>query len=560
MNRDWHELVSQPRYEVRLSADVPLKARDGRRLFADIYRPDAEGKFPALLALSPYGKDMQRLPCPLGGPIDILRGTGGLEAGISDYFVTRGYVHVIADVGGIGDSEGGYTFFGKQEQEDGYDIVEWIAKQSWCNGNVGMVGMSYFAMIQYLVAAQQPPHLKAIFAHDGATDLYRHFCYHGGILNVGIHIDIWRILCTHMTQPLSKEEFSTAQLEEMVKELRKDEDIKGYPHLYMLTIAAEKNPLLFDLLMHPYDGPFYWERSAYTKYDRIRIPCYFLSRWTGWPSHLPGAFSGYLGVDGPKKLMIMTTAQEGGFGRPWFENHDIILRWYDHWLKGIDTGLMDEPPIQIFVQGINQWRYENEWPLARTKWTKLYLRGNGLLNENPPTLDEEPDSFTQIPWLEEGKESPSVQYTTAPLAEDFEVTGPIALYLYASLSTQDAHWMVDIKDVDTDGSEKLVTKGWLKASHREVDESKSKPYQPFHPHLRNLPVEPGRVYEYAIEIRETSNVFKTGHRIQLVIKGQDAPWQATPIRFHITNMRETKHTIHHTPEYPSHLVLPLIPR
>lgn len=251
----------------------------------------------------------------------------------------------------------------------------------------------------------------------------------------------------------------------------------------------------------------------------------------------------------------MITVPESGFGfnRPWHENHDVILRWYDHWLKGIDTGIMDEPPISILVQGTNEWRYEKEWPLARTKWTKFYLRENGLLSEVPPTSDEKPDSFTNRPGLKPGQAVPFVKYTTTSLNDDLEITGPISLYFYASLSDQDADWMVVINDIDINGLEKLVSKGWLKASHLELDESRSKSYQPFHLHLRSIPIRPGKIYKYAIDIKETSYVFKAGHRIQLKIKGQDVPWEGKNYaKFcHLPRSRETLHMIHHNSENPS---------
>ena len=138
---------------------------------------------------------------------------------------------------------------------------------------------------------------------------------------------------------------------------------------------------LFEGLTHPLDGPYYWEVSPYTKFDRIKIPCYMVSRWSGWPIHLPGAFSAFNGIEAPKKLMVMETEHSSGPLRPWSDDHDIILRWYDHWLKGIDTGIMEEPPIKLFIKGKNEWRYEYEWPLARTQWTKFYLRRNGGLSE-----------------------------------------------------------------------------------------------------------------------------------------------------------------------------------
>jgi putative CocE/NonD family hydrolase len=218
---------------------------------------------------------------------------------------------------------------------------------------------------------------------------------------------------------------------------------------------------------------------------------------------------------------------------------------------------MDEPPIKLWIQGTNVWRYEKEWPLARTKWTKLYLREGGKLTEELPRSNEESEGFVNRLYWDPKEATPCVKYTTEPFPRDVEMTGPIALYLSASLSTQDANWMVDIKDIDADGSERLVTKGWLKASHRTVDPVRSKPYQPFHPHTESVPITPGDICEYAIEIRETSNIFNAGHSLQLAIKGEDSPYDDR-IWYHLPNMRETKHTIYHNKNYLSYLLLPII--
>jgi putative CocE/NonD family hydrolase len=562
MERDWHELVSQPKYKMKeWEENVRISMRDGAELWTDICRPDAEGKFPALLSYSCYGKDMNRLPAP-PRPSSQLRGTGGHECGMTEYFVPRGYVHVLADCRGTGYSPGQWVYQGLKEQEDGYDLVEWIAKQPWCNGNVGMLGMSYFAVIQYLVASQQPPHLKAIFPLEGATDRYRENYYRGGMLGLN-WLHIWRLVPQGSQEPLSMNEFSKDELQRKIRELRDNEDIKAFPFLYMLTIVPHKISVVFDQLMHPYDGPFWWERSPNAKFDKIKIPCHLLSRWNSWSVHLRGAFDAYDGLDVPKRLTISTSSDPVTFDRPWHEHHDDVLRWYDHWLKGIDTGIMDEPPIKILVQGINQWRYEHEWPLARTEWTKFYLREGGLLSETPPLNNERPDSFTNIPWPKPNDVAPCMKYITPPLAQDVEVTGPIALYLYASLTTQyesrplDATWYVYLSDIDVDGSERLITRGWLRASHREIDEDKSKPYKPFHPHTRNVAIESGEVYEYAVELRETSNVFMAGHRIQLRIQGQG---DVQALFNELPNSTEVEHAIHHSHRFLSYMLLPIIPK
>ena len=557
MAKSWQELVSQPQHQIKTEKDFRIVARDGVTLAADVYRPDADGKFPALLSYSPYGKDMQHLAIPEGIPFSA-RGSGGIEAGMTDFWVPRGYAHVIADVRGTGLSGGKYTILGQHEQEDGYDMVEWIARQPWCNGNVGMMGMSYFAVLQYLVAALNPPHLKAIFAYEAWTDLYRHEFYHGGML--GLFNVLWpQIVLIHTPEIVSQEEFSPAQFERQINDLKNNVDIQGYPYIYSTTIVPQHNPITFDAIMHPYDGPYWWERSASTKFDQIKIPVYCLSRWNGWVIHLPGTFSAYNNIKAPKKLMLHVIKSTLGQDRPWHEHHEIALRWYDHWLKGIDTGIMKEPPINIFVQGRNEWRYEQEWPLARTKWTKFYLNKEGGLSTAAPAGSEKPDAFTTIPWIKPGSQTPSLKYTTEPLKKELEITGPSALYLYAALSNDRANWIIDIKDIAPDGTERVVTKGWLKATHRELDQSKSRPYQPYHPHTRSLAVEPDVVYEYAIEIRETSNVFLAGHRLQLVIRGQDSPREERGPWDHLPNMTETRQQVFHTDKYPSYLLLPVIP-
>ncbi len=561
MSADWHERVSQPRYRMRVEKDVFVTMRDGVRIAVDIFRPDTDEKVPALLGLSPYAKDVQSLPS-FEYPTDRDLGNGGVEAGDTAYFVSRGYAHVIAEARGTGVSEGSYGVFSAKEQQDGYDLVEWIAKQPWCSGNVGMLGMSYFGMIQLLVAAQQPPHLKAICPFDAATDLYRHWGYHGGILHLSFLATWWD--ASLVVNQADAPDLAEAELKRVVEQLLEHPDVKSHPRLYKTLRWRHKNPHLFDILVHPFDGPYYWERSASRKYGRIRIPCYFLSRWTAQYIHLPGAFGAYEAIDAPKKLMVTIPESGVGFNRPWHENHDIVLRWYDHWLKGNDTGILQEPPIRILVQGTNQWRHENEWPLARTQWKCLHLTTQGRLTFEAPGWNERPDSFTNAAGLRPGTPVPALRYATEPLRDDLEVTGPIALYLHASISAPDTNWIVEFEDVDPDGSAKRISIGWLKASHRELDALKSKPYKPFHPHTRESAVEPDRVLEYAIEICDTAHVFKAGHRLQLRVKAQDAPWEGTSYIYRLSNhlspMRETRHTLYHTQERPSHLLLPVIPK
>jgi predicted acyl esterase len=555
---DWRERLSKPEYEMgEWEKEIPLSARDGTQLYVDVRRPAAEGKFPALLSLSPYGREIQHLAPPAGRESDYTRGTGGIESGMTDYFVPRGYVHVHGDPRGIARSGGDYTHFGLSEQQDGADMIEWIAAQPWCDGNVGMLGMSYFATAQLGTAIQQPPHLKAIFVHDGYTDMYRHLAYHGGIFNFGFYQHIWRLFPTSTTQPISKQDFTAKKYEKRLAELRQDKDIRTYPYLYKLTINPEYNPLMLDLLLHPFDGPFYHERSYYPHFDKIKIPTFLLSRWSAFAIHLPGAIDANAALKVPHRMLITETSWEGGFGRPWYENHDHVLRWYDHWLKGNDTGVMDEAPVKIFVKGINQWRDEDAWPPKRIEWTKYFLHEKGGLSTQPQIPHERPSRFTNDPWQAPGGSSPNVTFTTPPFEADTEFCGPIGFHFWGSIDAGDCNWFVQLFDIAPDDTRALITRGWLKASHRELDEAKAPPERPYHKHTFFNDTATTEIYTYSIDIRDTATVFRTGHRMQLLIKGQDSPWEDFLIWYHVNNATETEHTIHHDTAHPSHLLMPL---
>lgn len=553
---------SKPIYGIKKEENVYVPMRDGVHLAVDIYHPDAEGKFPALIALSPYGKELQAPPIrPL--PTEAPFMCGGAEAGDTEYLVSRGYVHVIGDLRGTCKSEGEWEGIGSvKEREDGYDLIEWVAQQPWCDGNVGMIGISYFAMVQLVIAAEQPPHLKTVVPWCGLSDYYRDIAYPGGMLSHFLWLTYIRpgagVVTMEKTLP-------PEQFRRRYEEARSDPDIKMYPHIQAKLENPRGAPCLVDLLLNPTDGPFYWDRSAYTKYDKIEIPVY---AGAGWDSYsyfeLPAAFTNYVGLKTPKKLIIW---ESKFLERPWHEYHDELIRWYDYWLKGIDTGIMDEPPVKIFVMGANQWRHENEWPLSRTQWTKYYLRPWERLSLEPETHHVEPDGFFQQP-LTLTRKVASVKYSTLPFSEPMEVTGPIALHMYASIDQEDTNWIVAVKDVRPGGKETELTRGWLKASYRSVDESKSKPGKPWHPHTNMEPVVPGEIYEYRVEINPTSNVFKPGHRLVLEITSMDYPGVPPGRRgihtrilpSHVCSSKSTLHKIYRDKDHQSYLLLPVIPK
>jgi putative CocE/NonD family hydrolase len=545
--------------------DVRVPMRDGVHLAADVYRPKGDAPWPALLALSPYGKGKQALGLP-PQPATSLLWDGGVEAGDPAFFTANGYVHVIADCRGVNRSEGAYRgWMSKQEAEDGYDLVEWIAAQTWCDGNVGMVGVSYFGTIQLHVAAEQPPHLKAIMPWNAVADFYREATHHGGITQTFFYELYTRSTRGNPVSVTSEEHDDPKELERLLEERRADHDLRMYTTLWNVLDNPVTNPAFFDVLMHPLDGPFYWERSAYTRYDRIRVPFYTRSAWWAYAHmHLTGTFRHFNGIDAPRKLEIGQPVDEE---RPLARSYDEeVVRWYDHWLKGVDTGIMDEPPVRLWVMGADEWRTEDEWPLARTEWSRLHLRSGGRLTPEPEHGSTDGDSFVQRPPTETS-EVAGVSYVTDAFPEDTTMIGPLALTLFAAIDQPDTNWIVALEDVDPAGGARELTRGFLKASHRELDPERSTPWDPYHPHLRAEPVPVGEVVEYAIALSPTANLFRRGHSIRLRITALDlrgnprpAPG-VSPVHYpwHVCASRTTTHTVHASRDHPSSLLLPLIP-
>ena len=514
---------SEPRYASFSDYAAMIPMRDGIRLAADVVRPAARAmKVPALVTSSVYTRQLQRGVTALGQN----------EAGISEFWVPRGYAHIIVDVRGSNDSEGVYDLFGAQEQQDLYDIIEWVAAQPWCDGNVGMSGVSYMGRSQLFAAQQQPPHLKAIFPYDASCDFYRDACFHGGIpTNFTTH---WTqfVMNLHMTSGRSPN----------VEALKKQLEIM-YSHKY------------------PFDGPFYQERSAGPRLDKVKIPAYFGCGWYMNELHLKGAFDGYNGTGAiPKRMLVGPRPWPL---RPWAGYHYEMLRWYDHWLKGMDTRVMEGEPIRLYIHGDDRWRAEKEWPLERTQSRELFLGGaaNGREGKLLDAAGPEQTRRYEFDGLaaEATRGEPRLVYRTEPLAKDMELTGPLALYLNASSTAPDLDWLVYMVDEAPDGKHRELCKGWLRSSHRKTDPKRSTPAQPWHPHLEGEPLKPGTTYEFAIEIWPICNVFKAGHRIRLEIANSDSIIAANG-RPHVTIKAKATNVVHEGGSRPSRLVIPVIPR
>lgn len=559
MKKDWREFISQPTYGIKAEKNIYVPMRDEVRLAVDIFRPDARGKFPALLAIGAYGKELQKCLIPPQPLAKSAVWDGNIESGDTTEIVPRGYAHVLGDIRGSGDSEGEYPYmWSSQEGRDGYDLVEWIARQPWCDGNVGMIGYSYYGGIQLKTAIEQPPHLRAIAPGHVSADNYEHV-YSGGIIGL-FHYGIWdgrhgtsgyaaKNAVSKMVENLPKKEF-----EHRRQELLNHPDIRYYPNVCHLLYYPYKNPKFFDMLMNPFRNSYWKDKSIYPFYDKIKVPTYIIGKC----AHDTGSFYDiYNGIKCPKRLVVKPLGSEE---RPWREDLDLLIRWYDHWLKGNDTGVMDEPPIKLFVMGTNQWRYEKKWPLPGIEWTKCFLRRWEGLSFASELYQPEPDCFLQQPLHLSNKRG-SVKYITPPLPENLEVIGSVAIHFFASIDQDDTNWIVTLTDVAPTGAEIGLGKGYLKASHRALDPAKSKPYKPYHKHTKAEPVIPGEIYEYDVDLGIVSCVFTTGHRIKVTIESMESPRDPEmQIHYHphLCSSKTTLHKIYRNREHQSYLILPVL--
>ncbi|HKZ15636.1 MAG TPA: CocE/NonD family hydrolase [Solirubrobacterales bacterium] len=546
--RTWS--TSAREYDVAVDRDVTVKMADGVQLSGDIYRPVGPGPFPVILGVSPYNKHLQSGPMK---PIGFTPKRGYMESGDPNYFVRRGYVHAYFNVRGTGYSEGFFQFNGPREVEDIVELIAWLAGQEWSDGNVGMFGVSYFAKLAKAVATLGAPELKAIFAPHSANDWYRHVWYHGGILTARF-ISHWRYSAHRLRyRSILRDQLGDDEFEEALAAARQDDELMVVPALReaLMDPGPDANALLVDILLRPLDGPWWTER--YVDGEPGQVPAYLGSCWGNYALHLPGAFDAWRAWRGPKKLMIGPGVY---LDRPLYQLQGEAVRWFDHWLKGVDTGVMDEPPIRCFIPPQGEWRALEDWPAPEARWMEFYLHEKGILSEREHWPNEGFDNFDESAF-----EHGELVYETPPLVEPTELLGPSVLTLYISSTEPEAFIHAALLVIDSAGNERELTRGWLRASQRKVDEEASTPWEPVLAHTDREPLIPGEIYEVKIPIVPTARLIGAGERIALRIKGaDDEPAEGALgglARDHLNVARPVRVTVYRNDEYPSRLDLPI---
>lgn len=564
--------------------DVAATMRDGTVLRANVFTPDAPGPHPVLLIRLPYDKERAQ----------------AYVYGQPDIYAARCYIVVVQDVRGQYKSDGTFYTF-RHEAEDGYDTIEWAAALPKSNGKVGTYGFSYPGATQWLPATLRPPHLVAIAPAMTSSDYYEGWTYEHGALNQAFAQD-WPMssLANSAVRRFADGEAldagfnaaRTAYLSRWATSL----PLKRFPPLH--PDDRRVAPYHFDWLDHPSDDAYWRQWSIRERWNQVTVPALNFDGW--YDIFLNGAIENFSGMRKHGGSAVARQGQRLVVG-PWVHLtwqqkvgaidfgpeavnpiQELMVRWYDYWLKGIRNGVDTDPPVRVFVMGANRWRTANEWPIEGTQFINFYLHsqgaantaaGDGRLTRTKPTRNEkaasdrfrydpndpvpsvggrfqsviEPGPQDQRPVL--GRQDVLV-YSTDPLERDMEVTGPITVTLYASSSAPDTDFTAKLDDVHPDGTSMLLSYGIQRARYRE---SASRP----------TPITPGRVYKYTVHVWPTSNLFKAGHRIRLEISSSNFPmWDRNPNTGdpfgQNAEVRVADQVIVHDSEHPSMITLPVV--
>jgi predicted acyl esterase len=514
--------------------DAAVKMRDGAKIYIDLFRPEKEGQYPVIICWGPYGKHGRPTIYSLMGNTgmndeDFNKYTG-FEAGDPVYWCRNGYILINADPRGAWNSEGDLTFMSPQEAEDCYDLIEWAGTQSWSNGKVGMQGVSYLAWTQWRVAALHPPHLAAINPWEGVSDFYRELSYHGGIPETHFR-NTWQ----------SSVNYATTRVEDFIE-------------------MADNHPLFDD----------YWA-SKNADLSKITVPAFIVASWTDHGLHNRGTLEGFKKIASKDKWLIVH-----GRKKWWHfyqkENVEKQRQFFNRFLKGIDNHVKDWPKVTLEIREkyyVGNNRTENEWPLARTRYTKFLLNaGKGELSQSP--LKKEAQVRYHASDITDKTQNARFEYI---FEEKTELTGYMKLKLWVQADgSDDMDLFVAIEKIDRAGyivpfpffgnhDDGPAALGWLRVSHRELDEEKSTPYQPFHKHQRELKLKAGEIVPVEIEIWPSSTLFERGEKLRVIIQGSDIYSYPNErhTNEHTATVNKGTHVIFTGGKYDSHLLMPVMP-
>jgi uncharacterized protein len=515
---------SETRDGMRIDWDVPITMDDGQVVRADVFRPLKEGKYPVILTYGPYAKGLafqdgypsawQRM---VEKHPDVAAGSSNLyqswEVVDPEKWVPHGYACVRIDSRGAGCSPGFIDHFSPRETKDFYDCIEWAGVQPWSNGKVGLNGISYYGINQWHVASLQPPHLAAMCVWEGAADWYRDMTHHGGLLST-----FWANWYDMQVKTVQYGAGERGKRSRVHGEL-----VCGPETLSEEQLAKNRCDFGEEIRKHPLDDDYHKARSP--QWDKIVAPLFSAANWGGQGLHPRGNFEGFVRAASKDKWLEAHGIEHWthfytDYGR------ELQRKFFDFFLKGEDTGWGGQPRVLLQVRHPGEQfveREENEWPVARTKWTKLHLKSADFSLTETSLTGEARVTFDA---LGEG-----VTFMTPPLKQETEITGPVAAKLFVSSSTADADlflvlrvFSADMKEIVFQGAidpHTPIAQGWLRASHRKLDPKLTLPYRPYHTHDEKQPLTPGTPVALDIELWPTSIVVPAGYRVALTVRGKD---------------------------------------
>ncbi len=569
-------VVAKQTHTMQQDKDVAVTMRDGAVLRANVFRPREPGQYPVLMTLGPYGKDVhlsefmpeawtalrERHP-------EILAASSCkylvFETPDPEVWVRQGYIVVKVDSRGAGKSPGRLDPNSPAEFQDFYDAVGWAGVQPWSSGKVGLLGISYYAAGQWMIASMRPPHLAAILPWQGASDFYRDRVRQGGMFSSGFIRRWW---------PRSVLRNQHGNTECPFKDIDTGERTTAPASLTPRQLAANRVDYPGDILAHALDDDWYRARSP--KFEDITLPALVVANYGGLGLHLRGTIEGYQRIGSRDKWLKV---QSGSYFLTFLSPDSVALqrRFFDRYLKGIDNGWENEPRVEVGMRTVDDRIARNitdtQWPLTQTRWQSIYLDAASCALANGAPLAEASLSYEVS--------AEGAVFRTPPLERDIELAGPAVASLWVSSATTDMDLFATLRAYGPDGKEAVfvtaieprapLSQGWLRVSQRKLDPALSTPWRPFHAHDETQALVPGEVYEVQLEIWPLSIALPRGSVIELVLAGRDferpdatGPYKGSGFFLHDDPLDRPlarfggAHTIHTGGAYASSLLLPFL--